>query len=362
MQKDRTPLAGSSQRERTCLIWARRAGTLAISGIGTLIFWMADLPLPFLFGPMTACLVAALSGAPLVGTKPLARASRSILGVAVGASITPEVIGQVPQMLASVLFVPIYVLLIGLMGVPYFTRVCGFDRPTAYFAAMPGGLQDMVIFGQEAGADVRTLSLVHATRVLVIVTVVPIILLHGFDVPLTQPIGEPIADLPPTQLALMVAAAIAGWKGGERIGLFGAAILGPLALTAAMSLAGWIEHRPPAEAVLTAQFFIGMGIGVGYVGVTLRELRRDVLSGIVYVLMLATLAFVVTEIVVLAGFANPVEGFLSFAPGGQAEMTVLAIVAGADLGFIVVHHLVRILIVITGAPIVAKLMKVRPPK
>ena len=62
----------------------------------------------------------------------------------------------------------------------------------------------------------------------------------------------------------------------------------------------------------------------------------------------------VTEIVVQFGFANPVEGFLSFAPGGQAEMTVLGIIAGADLGFVVVHHLTRIVLVITGAPIVAK--------
>jgi uncharacterized protein len=31
----------------------------------------------------------------------------------------------------------------------------------------------MVIFGTEAGANARTLSLVHATRVLVIITLVP---------------------------------------------------------------------------------------------------------------------------------------------------------------------------------------------
>ncbi len=39
-------------------------------------------------------------------------------------------------------------------------------------------------------------------------------------------------------------------------------------------------------------------------------------------------------------------------------MTVLAIVAGADLGFVIVHHLTRIVIVITGAPIAARLFKV----
>ena len=335
-------------------LWQRGA-TLALSAAGTAAFVLLDLPLPFLFGPMCACLLAALAGVPLGGIGPVAMGARTILGVAVGASITPDVVGQLPQMAASVAFIPLYVLIIGLIGVPFFQRICGFDRTTAYFAAMPGGLHDMVVFGQEAGADMRALSLIHASRVLVIVTLVPVILAHGFGNGFANPIGDPATDLPAAQLLLMVAVAVVGWKGGERIGLFGAAILGPLILTAPLSVAGVIEHRPPAEAINAAQFFIGAGLGVGYVGVTLRELRRDVASGVVYVLILAAIAFVFTEIVVQAGFAAPMEGFLAFAPGGQAEMTVLAIVAGADLGFVVVHHLVRIMIVITGAPIVAQM-------
>ena len=55
------------------------------------------------------------------------------------------------------------------------------------------------------------------------------------------------------------------------------------------------------------------------------------------------------------------EGFLAFAPGGQAEMTVLAIVAGADLGFVILHHLTRIVIVILGAPVAARLFRVKAP-
>ncbi len=48
------------------------------------------------------------------------------------------------------------------------------------------------------------------------------------------------------------------------------------------------------------------------------------------------------------------------APGGQAEMTVLSIVAGADLGFVFVHHLTRVFLVITGALLAARwLMKNR---
>ncbi|WP_255471003.1 AbrB family transcriptional regulator [Paracoccus sp. M683] len=336
--------------------------TLLLAGLGTAVFWWLGLPLPFLFGPMFACLAAALLGAPLRGVKPVSQAARTILGVAVGASITPAVIGQLPDMIGSVAFVPLYVAAIGLVGVPYFHRLCGYDLPTAYFAAMPGGLQDMVMFGEEAGANVRALSLIHATRVLVIVTIVPAVLIFVFDNPLSQPIGAAAADLPWTELAIMAAAAIGGWKLGERVGLFGAAILGPMIVTAILSLSGVIEHRPPREAILIAQFFIGIGIGVGYVGVTLNELRRDVLAGLVFVVILALLAFIFTEIVVQLGFASPIEGFLSFAPGGQAEMTVLAIVAGADLGFVVVHHLMRITLVILGAPVVAALFGLRGGK
>ncbi|MFN4171739.1 MAG: AbrB family transcriptional regulator [Pseudorhodobacter sp.] len=338
----------------------RRMGTLALALAGAGLFWLAGLPLPFLFGPMALCLIAALAGAPLKGLGQISVAARAVLGVAVGASITPDVVARVPQMLGSVALIPLYVIVIGLIGVPFFRRL-GFDPVTSWYAAMPGGLQDMVAFGQEAGGDARALSLIHATRVLVIVAVAPVILTGLYGASLSGAIGAPARDLPLGEMALMVVAAWIGWKGGERIGLFGAAILGPLIVTAILSMADLIHTRPPAEAILAAQLFIGIGIGVQYVGVTLRELRSFVLSGLAFVLILAALAAAFTEFVTLTGLAQPVEGFLAFAPGGQAEMTVLAIIVGADLGFVILHHLARILIVILGAPIAARLMGARKP-
>lgn len=336
-----------------------RVLTVAFAALGAALFSIAGLPLPFLFGPMAACLVAALAGAKLKGLGQISVAARTILGVAVGASITPDLLHQIPLMAASVSLVPLYIILIALVGVPFFNRFCGFDPVTSFYAAMPGGLQDMVIFGEAAGGNVRTLSLVHATRVLIIVTLAPIFLIHVYGVALNNPIGAPASTIPLHELALMVVAAIVGWKGGERIGLFGASILGPIIVAAAMSMAGWIHMRPPKEAILASQFFIGMGIGVYYVGVTFRELRQVVLSGIVFCILLAMLAALFTEIVTLAGFAQPVEAFLAYAPGGQAEMTVLAIVAGADLSFVITHHLTRIILVITGAPIAARFLGMR---
>ncbi|MCB1440181.1 MAG: AbrB family transcriptional regulator [Nitratireductor sp.] len=332
-----------------------RARTLAIAALGAALFWFANLPLPFLFGPMTACLVAALAGLEFKGFGPVSVGARSILGVAAGAAVTTEVVARIPDMIATVALVPLYIILIGAIGVPFFRRL-GYDRMTSWYAAMPGGLQDMILFGQEAGADVRALSLIHATRVLIIVTIAPVMLVHFYDVSLNRPIGEPAATLPPFELAAMAAAALIGWKGGQRLGLFGAAILGPLLLTTILSLTGIIHHRPPREAILFAQFVIGIGIGVSYVGVTLQELRRFVASGIAFVVLLAGLAAAFTEVIHLLGLAGPVEAFLAFAPGGQAEMIVLAIVSGADIGYVIVHHLTRLFLVILGAPIASRLV------
>ncbi len=244
---------------------ARTLLTVAISVLGTVLFQALGFPLPFLFGPMFASLLAALTGIPLRGAGQISIGARTILGVAVGATITPAVLGQVPQMLASVALIPLYVLAIGLVGVPFFFRIRKFDKVTAYYAAMPGGLQDMVVFGQEAGGDVRALSLVHTTRVLVIVSLAPLILTQSMGIGLTNPVGAPAASLPTAELGIMV----------------------------------------------------------------------------------------------LAGLAKPLDGILAFSPGAQAEMTVLAIIVGADLGYVTIHHLTRLVIVITGAPILAALLKIR---
>jgi len=335
---------------------SRRMLTFTLAAAGTALFWLLDLPLPFLFGPMAFCLVGALAHLPLKGFGQVSVAARTILGVAVGASITPAVIAELPRMALSVALIPVFIAVIAAVGVPFFRKVWGFDAPTAYYAAMPGGLQDMVIFGTEAGGDPRALSLIHATRVLIIVTLAPFILSHFYGATLSNPIGAPVADLPWYELAIMVAAAWIGWKGGERLGLFGASILGPMIVTAALSLAGLVHFRPPAEAILAAQFFIGCGIGVHFLGVTWRELTRVVAAGVAYVLVLAVLAAGFSALVTGFGLGDPVPAFLAFAPGGQAEMTVLAIVTGADLGFVITHHLTRIVIVIVGAPVVASLI------
>ncbi|MEM7652859.1 MAG: AbrB family transcriptional regulator [Pseudomonadota bacterium] len=335
----------------------QRALTLLVAAVGSVAFWFLGMPLPLLLGPTFACLAAALMGAQLKSFGQVTVALRTILGVAVGSTVTPELVGRLGEFAISVAFVPLLLLLAGLVGYPYYRRVWGFDKATAFYSAMPGGLQDMLVFGEEAGGNPRALSLIHATRVLVIVTVLPILLATVWSLDLNVPPGQPAQDIPLQDLGIMTFCALVGWKVGERLGLFGASILGPMILTAAASLAGLLHFRPPAEAIWVAQLAIGIGIGAHYVGITMVEVRSFLVAAIGYCLYLSLLALMFAEILALGGFVPQLEALLAFAPGGQAEMTVLALVAGADMAYVVTVHLSRIVLVIIGAPLVFRLLK-----
>ncbi len=337
------------------------AQTWGISGLGVALFMGLDLPLPWLLGPICACLTAGLCGVTLRGFKPLNDGMRTILGVAIGASITPAVVIGMPALWPTLLMIPVLIFLAGIIGVPYFQRLWGFDFATSYYGAMPGGLQDMLVFGEEAGGDVRALSLIHATRVLLIVVILPFLLEGVWDVDLTNPPGAPVATLPISQLLIMLGAGLVGWQGAKAVGLFGASILGPLIAAGALSLMGVLVHRPPAEAIWAAQFFIGMTVGSKYSGVTGAEVRRDVAAAVGFCVILLIIAAAFTEAVILLGVAPPLDALLAFAPGGQAEMTVLALIAGADIAFVVTHHILRIVVVIIGAPIAARFTAAKPP-
>lgn len=309
---------------------------------------------------MFACLLAALLGLKLSDIKPLSEGMRTILGVAVGASVTTAFFIALPDIWDTLALIPFMVIANGIMGVWYFKRFAGYDFPTAYYASMPGGLQDMIVFGEEAGGNVRAISLIHATRVLVIVVILPLMLTQLWDANLDTPPGASVTTFELDQIAILIVCGLAGWRIAKRTGMFGASILGPLIFTAIASLVGILHTRPPAEAIWAAQYFIAIGIGVKYVGITSKELRHDVVAGLGFCVLLLALTTAVVLAVLALDLAPPMETILSLAPGGQAELVVLALIVGADMGFVVAHHLFRIFFVILGAPLIAKLFRPKP--
>ena len=102
---------------------ARLLLTLALAAAGAGVFWLAALPLPLLLGPMFACLIAALAGMPMQGIPVVSNAMRPVLGVAVGASLTPALFARLGEMALSIALIPPFIVLIGAIGYPYFRRI-----------------------------------------------------------------------------------------------------------------------------------------------------------------------------------------------------------------------------------------------
>lgn len=317
-------------------------------------FVALGMPLPFLFGALGSCLVLAVAKVPLQGFPLLSTVSRTVLGVAIGTSFSWELFAGIGSLLPTLLLVPVYVVLIALFGGLYFHHMMGYDRTTAYYSAMPGALQDMVAFGQEAGANARTLALVHATRLLLMVSLAPIILIHIYEVSLDNPLGPPSASLPIYHNALIVLIGIVGWQVARHFKLFGASVIGPILIAIPLSLLGFISERPSQEAVTISQFFIGLGVGINYHGITGKEIRRDIVATSGFVVLLLVLATLFISITAWVSDVPDVQRFLSFWPSGQAEIAILSLAAGANVGVVVAHHLVRLVFIILGAPLLSR--------
>ena len=340
------------------MLTRQRAATLVYAGLGAAVFIAVGFPLPVLLGPMAGMLTAALVGLPMMGMGHFGTYMRTFLGVAIGTTVTPELLFRLPSIAASLVFVVPFTAAIGALGFMLFRRI-GMDRQTSFYSAMPGGLQDMLIFGDEAGGNVRAMSLIHATRVLVLFAIVPIAvpLIWGMD--LQRPPGQFAAMLPLQEVVLMGVTGLVGWLAASRLGIPGSSLMGPIALSAALSLSGFINSRPPVEMMWAAQFFIGTGVGASYAGITAFEIRNYVLAGVAYSGIIGLLSIVLIILIVNVLPVEPLAVFLAFLPGGQAEMAMIAVIAGVDVAYVVAHHIVRIFLVILFAQLFAQWLRTR---
>ena len=130
------------------------------------------VPLPWMLGPMLATAAVALIGMPVRGPVKLRPFIIPILGVLLGSGVTPETIGLLGQWSLTLLVLPVFLGLAALASYAVYRKLGRYDQVTAFYAAMPGGLNEMLVLGTEAGGNERRIALAHAARVMLIITFV----------------------------------------------------------------------------------------------------------------------------------------------------------------------------------------------
>ncbi|NNL18083.1 MAG: AbrB family transcriptional regulator, partial [Boseongicola sp.] len=147
----------------------RQSTGLAIGLVGAILASRLGIPLPWMLGPILMVTLAAVLGANLQAPIILRKLLLPVLGVMLGSGFSPIIFGNVASWLFTIAVLPVYVALAFGLAFLVYRKVGGYDPVTAYFSSAPGGLNDMMIIGAEAGGIERRIALAHASRILVVV-------------------------------------------------------------------------------------------------------------------------------------------------------------------------------------------------
>jgi membrane AbrB-like protein len=341
---------GPKERRSAALV----ALTLVIGIGGAAAYAQTPLPLPWFLGAMLASLVALSVRVPIQASGFLTLLMRIVLGLAIGSAFSPEMADRAGEMAISLLFVLPYVIFLTLIGYPYFRLFRNYDPVTSFLAAMPGGFQTMIAIGEDFGADLRRLSIIHSTRILVIVFLVPLWIQFTSDADLSQavPASARLDAINLKEALILIFCGAGGYWVAKRIGISGAAIFGPMIANGALHMLGLAEARVPVVLVNAAQLVIGVHIGCQFAGITMRELFSTVTIAFGYAVILMLGAAVFTVLVVWATGIDLYAVALAYAPGGQPEMNLIALVLDFDPAYVALHHLLRVMVIIFGAQLI----------
>jgi membrane AbrB-like protein len=131
-------------------------------------------------------------------------------------------------------------------------------------------------------------------------------------------------------------------------------MVGPLVLSGLVHGFGLTTVNLPFEILVLAQMTLGIVIGGYFIGVTLREFVTVLSWGLAFASSLVLMAAVAALLVARITGLDSTALLLSYAPGGQNEMNLLALVMGIDVAVVALHHLLRVAMVVIGAQLVFK--------
>lgn len=336
---------------------------LCIGTIGAAMAWMLGLPMPFLIGSLLAVGVfsmVAVARTGVVQSFPewLRRSFVGVIGVMIGLSFTPDLLGALNTLWVSLAVVMLYVPVAFATGYFVYRKIGGYDRPTAIFSAMPGGLIEAISIGEQSGGNTAVLTVQHFARVTLVVVVVPWLFWLWSGQSVGSSAGETLsrAAYDGFDIVQILIIAAVGILLGKLLRLPAGVLTGPLLLGALIQGSGVLHTDSPGWVLSLSQLVVGTGLGATFAGINRSQLLRAFGLGALAVSLTLILGF---------GFAwglswvvtTPVEVlFISYTPGGVTEMSLIALSLGISPIMVAAHHLFRITFTVMFMGLLAKRM------
>src|SRR3954452_828080 len=216
--------------------WLPLAGLTVAGGV---LGNRVGLPSGFLIGALVAGLAWALSPAPALELPGWAFvAAQAVLGVVLGTYLKSSTLSSLGSDWLPVLLISLGTLALTTAIGLVLGRVARLDRATASLGTIAGGASGIVAMARDLGGDDRLVAFMQYLRVLIIVLFTPVAVRIAFGHHAgSAPSGGPELGTLDGWL-LTLAAAPVGLLAARLVRLPAGALLGPMLLTAALTLSG----------------------------------------------------------------------------------------------------------------------------
>ncbi len=327
--------------------------TLLLATLGGSVFNQLQIPLPWLLGSMIVIAIAAISGQKVFLTRSMRQPMAAYLGVILGSQFTWLGLQQIILSPYSAIGLIIYTLIALLCACFVLTRFFSVSAKNAFYGAMPGGLNEMVMLAETQGADPRQVAVLQSLRIFIIVLIVPPILLAFTDQHMEKVTHWPDMQWPNLDLCILALLAYGGFNLAQLIKLPARILLGPLILSSLYAVSGLFPVlTPPEWTIIAAQIILGAFIGCRFKGYNWHQmmLRTKEAFAMITVMLLLLIPFL--YLMQSIGDYSTIGLFLAYSPGGINEMGLIAAALKIEVVFVIIHHVLRIFIILLFSQLV----------
>ena len=337
------------------------AETLLIAALGGVGLTLVGFPGGLVSGSMLTVAVAALAGRPMQIPLPLARLCFVLVGILLGAVVTPETLKGVATWPLSIALLVVAAICMMAATTCYLRWVHGWDPLSALLGASPGSMAQVMALSAEFDADVRGIAIVHVMRVLLIVLGLPAgLALFGLTV---EPVvsTQSLAASSFIELAILVAVSSVAALVMLRVRFPGGLMFGALAGSGFLHGADLVHVSLPWWAGSAAVLTLGAVAGARFAN-TSPKMLLSYLGAAFGSFAVATAVAAAFALVVVALLPfRTADVVVAFAPGAQDTMMVLALAMHLDPVYVGAHHLARFLAVSFSVAVAARQLVRRAP-
>ena len=251
------------------------AETLAIALAGGLAFALLGLPAGLVSGSVLAVATAALLGRPVKVPLALARVCYVVVGILLGAVVTPETLRGVTTWPASIALLMLASLGMMLATSLYLRVVHRWDPLSALMGASPGSMAQVIALSTELGGDLRAIAIVQTVRILLLVIGLPNgLALFGLVVPAVAAARGPAGISVLGEMILLAVVASVFAVAFLRLRFPGGLLFGAMAGSAILHGTGLIHAVLPWWIGSSAVVVLGGVVGSRFANTTLRDAGR----------------------------------------------------------------------------------------